>query len=227
LFHYIVPPGQRDGLITPPLDLTGFDQVYINFQHAYAKRYSGISDSLIVYISGDCGNTWTRIFNGGDNGTGNFATTYMMTEEFIPDEPDDWCGVGWGSQCNEIDISAWAGLRGVKIKFESYSYLGNNIYIDNFSISSPVSVINRIPNEPDILIFPNPTTGIVDVYFQNMEGKVTLRVFDLTGRVVYEVKTDLLTDKVREMDLSSLEKGVYFIEVAGKQSGNVKRLIKQ
>jgi PKD repeat protein/photosystem II stability/assembly factor-like uncharacterized protein len=227
LFAYIVPPGQRDGLISPAFDLTGFDQVYLNFQHAYAQRYPQISDSLIIYISGDCGVTWTRIFEGGENGSGNFATAPLMTTKFIPQVADDWCGAGWGSACNTLDISPWTGLRGVKIKFESYSYLGNNIYLDNVSVTSPVAINQLSTDKAGILIFPNPTSGMVNFYFKNVEGTITLRVYDLTGRTVY--RQELLAHKGMDqnVDLSNLEKGLYFIEVAGQNTRTISKLIRE
>jgi len=227
LFDYIVPPGQRDGLISPAFDLTGFDQVFLNFQHAYAQRYPQISDSLIVYISGDCGSTWTRIFQGGENGTGNFATAPLMTTKFIPQTADDWCGAGWGSPCNTLDISQWAGIRGVKIKFESYSYLGNNIYIDNVNVTSPVGINPVSANKEGILIFPNPSKGTVELYFKEVEGPVTLRVYDLTGRVMFG--KEILARKGLDLniDLSNLEKGLYFIEVKGQAMRTISKLIRE
>ena len=73
--------GARDRLISPPFNLAGLDQAVLSFEHAYAKKFAAATDSLIIYISADCGETWTRIFADGENGSGNFAT-HELTEDF-------------------------------------------------------------------------------------------------------------------------------------------------
>jgi len=126
--------GKRDRLISTPMNLIDYNSVFLSFQHAYAKFHENASDSLIIYISADCGETWERIFANGDDGSGNFATHPLTTNGFVPTSENDWCGSGYGSECNTIDISNWIGNIGVKIAFESYSFFGNPLYIDNVGL---------------------------------------------------------------------------------------------
>jgi len=81
--------GARDRLISPPINLSSMAQAALSFQHAYARKFAA-TDSLIVYISDDCGETWTRIFEGGEDGSGNFAT-HEMISDFWPEVQSDWC----------------------------------------------------------------------------------------------------------------------------------------
>ncbi|MEZ5194987.1 MAG: PKD domain-containing protein [Bacteroidales bacterium] len=108
-FDYLVPPGSRDRMITPVMTFENMNQVYLSFQHAYAKRHSSVTDSLIVLISNDCGNTWTRLWANGDDGNGIFATHELTTSPFVPEVAEDWCGTGWGADCVFLDLSEWAG----------------------------------------------------------------------------------------------------------------------
>ncbi len=62
-FREIFAIGQTDNMISPPLDLTGLTEAYLYFDHAYAKYHEDATDSLIIYISADCGENWTRIFS--------------------------------------------------------------------------------------------------------------------------------------------------------------------
>ncbi len=133
-FYNYVTSGRRDQMISPVLDFTDAGQVAMSFQHAYAKRFTASRDSLIIYITSDCGNTWTRIFQASDDGSGNFATHPMMTDEFFPTLANDWCNGSYGSACNTLDLSPWAGNKNIRIKFESYNYFGNDLYIDNIHI---------------------------------------------------------------------------------------------
>ena len=138
-FYVYASSGQRDGLISPVLNFSGLSSVNLTFQHAYTRYFSSYSDSLIIYISTDCGNTWNRVSAKGENGTGTFATapntSYLSSTNFVPASSANWCGGGVGPACSNINLSAYAGMKNVKIKFESYNNSGNNLYIDNVNIS--------------------------------------------------------------------------------------------
>ena len=159
-FREIYAIGQIDNLISPPVDLSEYNEAYLYFNHAYAQYYEGASDSLLIYISSDCGETWSRIFSGGDDGEGSFATHPLTTDDFVPETPEDWCGAGYGSPCNTLDISEWAGLKEVRIKFGTYSLHGNPIYIDNVIISNnPTVDVDEIKYR-SASVYPNPGNGM-------------------------------------------------------------------
>ena len=97
---------KRDQLISPPIDLSSTSYAVLSFEHAYAlMQNSNYGDSLIVKISTDCGNSWERLLELKDDGSGNFATHEWMSDPFVPALADDWCGNGYGSDCFEVDIS--------------------------------------------------------------------------------------------------------------------------
>lgn len=130
--------GQRDRLISPVLNLTNVASTVLNFKHAHRRLDQTRADSLIVYISTDGGATWpNRLFAGGENGTGSFATnTTTNGPEFLPLVADDWCGQGTvGANCVSINLSAYDGQPNVRIRFETYNNIGNNIYIDDIVVS--------------------------------------------------------------------------------------------
>lgn len=137
---------QRDRLVSPVLNLTNVANTVLNFKHAHRRRTQALVDSLIVYISTDGGTTWpNRLYAGGENGTGNFATNTTTTAEFIPTIADDWCGQGTvGAACISLNLSAYDGQPNVRIRFESYNNVGNNLYIDDIVVSgscvAPASV---------------------------------------------------------------------------------------
>ena len=146
---YVYPgSGQRDGLISPALNFSGLSAINLTFKHAYTRYANNSSDSLIVYISTNCGTTWTRILTKGENGSGTFATapgtSYLSTSSFNPTSAANWCGGGIGAACSNINLSSYAGMNNIKIKFESYNNSGNNLYIDNIDITG--TYLNPIAN---------------------------------------------------------------------------------
>ncbi len=135
--------GQRDDLISPVLNLNSLVTATLQYQHAYTRYNTAGTDSLIVYISGNCGSTWTRLVSYGEDGTGNFATgpdgTFTQNGSFTPTSADDWCGSAIGADCDSIDISAYAGNDNVVIAFQGYDNYGNNLFIDNINIFGSIT----------------------------------------------------------------------------------------
>ena len=131
---------QRDGLISPKIDLNGLISAEMTFHHAYRRFNQSATDSLIIYVSTNCGDTWTRVFEIAENGTGTFATQTTNENAFTPAQAADWCfqpinnNVS-GASCYEIDLTPFVGQE-VVIMFEAFNAgtLGNNLYLDNINI---------------------------------------------------------------------------------------------
>ena len=136
-FYQYSAIGERDRLISPLINLYGHNNATLEFKHAYAIYDESRKDSLIVYISTNCGASWTRILECGEDGTGSFATHPPKTSEFVPSVPADWCGNAYGSCCYTIDLTPWAQSPNVKIMFESYNGHGNSLYVDDVIIYDP------------------------------------------------------------------------------------------
>jgi PKD repeat protein len=168
-FFTYAATGQRDALITPSFNFAIYTDLEISFEHAYRRYEAGVTDSLIVSLSTDCGSTFPhRIFVGGENGTGSFATQSISTNAFVPASPDDWCSGPIGSDCITIDLSQFAGNSGVRIKFEGYNNYGNNLYLDNINITGSLA------GAPAVADFTVSGSQIVcqgaSVQFTNLSG---------------------------------------------------------
>ena len=135
--------GFADRLISPILDLRGYSNASISFQHAYTRYDNSTSDTLVVAVSTNCGATWTRLLTLAEDGSGNFATApdanYSSTSSFTPSTSADWCGGGTGATCKSMNLSAYVGKPNVKIKFEQIGNSGNNLFLDNIQISGVVN----------------------------------------------------------------------------------------
>ncbi len=224
-FNYAVPQGRRDRIISPPLNFTGTNPIFMSFEHAYANRYSTMSDSLIIFISDDCGATWVRIFAAGEQNNGSFATAPKQTTFFAPASADDWCGGGWGSQCNVIDLSVWANKANIRIAFESYNRLGNNLYIDNINISGTTPVKEFEQSNHKIKIYPNPTTGNISVYSNQMIEDVTFYLYNAQGLQVFSHQIKSSSHLSETLNLSHLPKGVYLVKITGNNTLEQEKLI--
>lgn len=123
--------GQIDEFILPPLDLTGVNNVRMTYDMAYRGLGSSYDDSLRIYISTDCGTTWTLLQSRGEDGSQNFATGPNMPAltVFEPSSSADW-------RNDTLDLSGYDGMNDVRIKFTAISGNGNNLYLDNINIDA-------------------------------------------------------------------------------------------
>jgi hypothetical protein len=225
IYHYALSQGQRDRLISPVFDFSSSTNVQLSFEHAYAKRYAPLTDSLIVLVSDDCGISWTRVFATGENNSWSFSTAPLTNTPFIPSTSDDWCGNGLGSQCNSIDLSAWAGKKNIKLAFESYDRLGNNIYLDNISISSNTD-ISKVPlTDSDLSVFPNPSKGLLTIYSSKAIMQEEVSIINSRGMVVYTGKFSSGPVGTMSIDISTLPKGLYFVRLNADSVVQVKKII--
>lgn len=210
--HFNAPNfGARDYMISPMMSFSGFDNIFMTFEYAYAERYAP-SDSLIVSISDDCGESWTRVYADGPDGQGAFSTSEPTTDFFIPESPDDWCVSGYGPRCPIIDLTEWAGLANIKVRFESYSRYGNNLYVKSVDISNSVGIFDSEEYGEVFSIHPNPANSYVTVIVSPEKSQV-VELLDAKGRVLNIENSQ--AGKVT-FDLVGISKGLYFIRVNSK-----------
>ncbi len=88
---------------------------------------------------------------------------------------------------------------------------GNVLRLNIFTGIDPVK--NTLPSQ--LKIYPNPTTGnsVLQVY-PPAEGNADIKVFDLTGREVAQLRS-YLENSLQEFRLSGLQSGFYTISVLG------------
>lgn len=207
--------GQRDKLISPAFNLEGLESASLGFQHAYAQKMSEGADSLLVMVSPDCGVTWTTVFADAENGSGNFAT-HELTSNFWPETSDDWCISGWGASCIDLDLTPWAGQPNVKVAFETYSFYGNPLLIDNVTISQYVGVEETTIEE--LKVYPNPATGQFKVLLPDNYSYSDVILVNQLGQIVFQTKTNGISNIIDVNLNSKLNAGMYFLKVSGSES---------
>ncbi len=194
-FYNYPATGQRDAMVSPPLNLTGYESAELTFQHAYRRYSSGVTDSLIIFVSTDCGSTYQRIMSLGENSTGTFATGYTTTTPFVPSASDDWCSGPVGSACKTINLTPFVGHPNVVIKFEAYNNNSNNLYIDNINITGvalstpPVVQISSSANsicEGGVISFVDQSSPAVTSRLWTFSGGSPSTSINATESVTYD-----------------------------------------
>ena len=75
----------------------------------------------------------------------------------------------------------------------------------------------------DFAMFPNPTSGEVNLKWDSSED-VSVRIFNSLGKIVFYAK-DLNLQNGQEIDVSSFNSGVYFVKLNSSKGEITKKLI--
>lgn len=86
-------------------------------------------------------------------------------------------------------------------------------------VSEQLSVNNYLKGE--IKIYPNPVSNQLFISSEKRSIK-TLSVFSTTGQMILEIE-----DASNSIDVSSLSKGMYFLEISSSEGKSVQKFIKQ
>ena len=103
-----------------------------------------------------------------------------------------------------------------------YYQLAGGVYLDTFSVSTVLSVEDF--NKSGLSMFPNPVLDHVSIA-NNVNIQInTYSVVDLNGRILMNKKYDANDNTI---DLTSLTKGIYFIQLETEKGTLSKKIIKE
>jgi len=128
-FGYVTT-GQVDDLISPSYLLDSASTLIYDL--AYRPLTGGASDTLTIYVSTDCGGTWTALRQYVETGSNTFATGSSIANAFVPSSASDW-------RTDSLDLSAYTGQ--VRLKFEVKNGNGNHLYLDHLRLLSGAQAV--------------------------------------------------------------------------------------
>jgi PKD repeat protein len=128
--------GTLDDLITPKYSFTGVSTAQMTFDVAYARYNATYRDSLVVYVSTNCGVSWTQVYSKGGF-TGLQTAPDNSTSMFVPTSTQ------WRTET--VNMTPYAGQANVSVKFTSVAGWGQAMYLDNINITgtgAPVASVS-------------------------------------------------------------------------------------
>jgi PKD repeat protein len=218
--------GDFDDIVTPAFNLAGVTgDLYVNFYTAgmVTSGSSGASrDSLELQVSTSGGVRWTKI--AGFKGT-ELANNGIKSSEFVPTAATAWKG-----RSVSITSDFRSSQTFFRLRFRPGN-IGNNLYVDNFSISSLPSEVQDLASNSSnsLLIYPNPSSAGSNLVFRSgSDGKVSYSVRDITGKLVFEAsKTVLPNTAVQEfIPRSALPSaGMYIVTLTAGGATNTAKMV--
>jgi hypothetical protein len=198
-------PKADDALISPSFDLSG-GTYYLNMTAALTPWNGttdgafGEGDYISVSVTEDAGATWIELFRWDSSNAPAAA----------------------GDAMPELDLSSYASSS-VHIKIFAQSgteVVDNDFFIDDFSITSSSLGIDTM-SVSNFTYFPNPVNNVLSIKAQASIDSIT--VYNMLGQTVVRSTPNTTTTAV---DMSGLQTGAYFVQVAINNSIETVRVIK-
>jgi len=132
----------------------------------------------------------------------------------------------YGGHTNSIGV-LWGNQSMGKVAVQE-----NNQYCLGDTVSLNVSLTNTGIEEKNVFnnlsVYPNPTTGLLNVDFETSEKTVDIEVLDISGKSILKTSSKHSGGLFQKtLDLSALHEGIYFVKIsAGEKNTTVKVTLK-
>jgi serine protease AprX len=84
----------------------------------------------------------------------------------------------------------------------------------------------KIPDE-DVSVYPNPTTGNIEVIFRQAPGTLTIEIVTLTGKLIFKQIFPEFAGRILKInELQTREQGMYFVRLTTEKGKTVHKIIK-
>jgi PKD repeat protein len=197
-----------DELIGPSINMTSISGTSptMTFKTAFAQRTSADADKLQLYVSANCGLSWSlrKSIAGATLASGG-----VVTSNYIPAASD------WVTQ--SASLAAYTSQTNLYFMFRFTSAGGNNIYIDDINISGiSATGIDESVFSNGFNIYPNPIdeNSVVEVSLSSKQN-IDVKIIDVLGREISSMFNGELPEGEHLINInkSGLNAGVYFVKV--------------
>jgi hypothetical protein len=185
-----------------------------SFDYAYRFRSNTLSDTLLIEVSDNCGQTWNSVFYKGGTELATFDTTWV---NFRPFAAQHW-------EKFKVNILPQVDGESVIFRFKPINDLGSNLFIDNLFVyadENPESIV-RI-EDTELHIYPNPANSAITITSSNeLEGASQLVVLDVLGQIV---KKEATFNAPLVIDVNELPNGIYSVRLESKSGARTGKFV--
>ncbi len=153
---------------------------------------------------------WSGYFDGNMNGPAYYVVyrgatpATMVSIDTVANFVNYYTDVNplIGTSYYKIGVALYAACVPMRLQQSAQT----NYFVQSFSNAAPITVVGIGENSlQEVSLFPNPSDGNITV--KNLNSVSTMRVYDLTGRVV--VQQQLHANGTQQVSLENLESGMY------------------
>lgn len=192
--------------------------------------FSSVNGSTATNIAKWDGTNWSAVGSIGTSSAGSIEALASYKGALIA---GGTFSTADGNAINNIAMwngSAWYSLGGVNGPIHAFCTTSASLYIGGvftmagttvaanivkLSALPPLSVNQLDKKTEGLVVYPNPTTNALKFALDIPNGDYNLCVSNLVGQIVYSSKINVSGQYTGTLDVSSYEKGAYFLSVKG------------
>ena len=122
-------------------------------------------------------------------------------------------------QYNDLNVANLLGTKSVYYRLVTVNK-------DSSTATSAVAPVALTAKKIMMLLLPNPVTDKLTIRIGNADGKASIMIADMTGRIWYDASKMINSGKDVTINTSSLPRGIYTLQVKGTTTAQ-QRFIKQ
>jgi PKD repeat protein len=201
-----------DELVTPSCNLDLVSGAAVSFKYAYATQstdLAGIADLFEVYLSNDCGQSWSSVPRVSLEGL-DLVTAGSVSIPFFPSSSADW-------REESFTIPNTYLTEGFRMKFIFRAgEFPNNLFIDDINMTGSVGLNEQDADFFGAMVYPNPANeNTVLTYVDRGAENLNINLTDLSGRVIssWTPRASAPGAQRIEIDTRNLATGAYLISL--------------
>lgn len=223
--HSFKSKGLSEDFLSPFINLSKMKVKNLHFDyafnyHKYTPPYFNedmtFSDTLKIYISNDCGETYDLLFEEAGE---ELATTDepiinpidINSSIFIPNE-EEWRTIN-------IDLTDYSFETNSILKFSLVSGQGGTIYLDNINIGDVALSVESL-KDVSFNISPNPVHNELSITDENYKTNPEYTITNISGEIIGTYNSNLI-------NVDELSSGTYFISKMDKGKKETAKFIKE
>jgi len=157
-------------------------------------------------------------------------TTILSTETFVLNAGESFKEYLWSnsrsSQIIIIDSLVGIGVHEFTVTVKDENNCSNSDTIVITIERSPTAIISINEKIGIIKVYPNPTTGDINLSVENIIDKTRINIILETGQIVFDKEYYPLEGKIIEqIDLKKYPNGIYIIQVTSNEIKKIEKLI--
>jgi hypothetical protein len=116
-------------------------------------------------------------------------------------------------------------LHGIRWSYMDNYLIGRKeFYFLKHVVESLATSVNEIKNKGPFQIYPNPATDHLSIEIPSFSSATAVKIFNMHGQVVF---SSMLSNQKTIVDVSTLMRGAYVVEVLSSDGISRQKLIKQ
>lgn len=212
-------PRTESILYSPVFDFTKTDVATVSFWLSSVAEPN--YDGMVLETSTD-GITWIKIGDDIDNFyNSDYKGPHNLGTMFWSDYSEGW-------KKKELDVYHICGYKAAfRFRFISDENLVfEGFTLDDFKIDAVITSVDDLTTN-NLKIYPNPFANTLNIELkENLNnGKIYLKVIDMTGVTRYEIQKEL-NNNMLNINLENLESGIYTLQLITETEKYSKQIIK-